>query len=93
MHSPDILSQIFCHLGLLELGQAGEVCRAWSGAAECAREERRVLRFEGTLGGGKGSAPGQLDLPFFVCVLPNRDVCVADFFNRIPIWGSIQAST
>ena len=52
-----------------------------------------MLRFEGTLGGGKGSAPGQLDLPFFVCVLPNRDVCVADFFNRIPIWGSIQAST
>jgi len=82
VQSPDIMSQVLCHLSLPELEMLGQVCSTWSEAVSMAREERRVLRYEGSLGGSKGSRTGELDLPFFVCVLPNRDVCVADFFNH-----------
>ena len=88
MHSPDILSQIFCHLGLLELDRL-ERCAALGWGGGVCEEERRVLRL-----GAPWVAARAVPRPARPAILRVRAAqprrLRADF-NRIPIWGSIQA--
>jgi len=77
----DTLSCICNLCGLEWLHVIARVCRAWRGAVRDKFSEWGVLQYLRRLGNGFGKKKGQFDMPSWISILPDGNLCIVDSCN------------
>ena len=88
----DVLAVLFEHLGLQHLGAAAATCASWAAAAGRTTLSWRILAPQKTLGGGRGTAPGQLQRPTCLVGLPSAIRAPAAPEHDLPVLVQTQVS-
>ena len=79
--SGDILSCICNLVGLTHFHTIARVCTAWHDAIRAKMREWGMLTYVRSIGKGHGRLSGQMDMPTWITLMPDGQLCVVDSCN------------